>query len=211
MVEAPRLVTSPETGGYGLSWCSAPVADRGRLVCSLGNRAGQAVRRVAVAGRRCHRGIAGRRPCRPVDGERGKRPGGARRPRGVGAGAGAPSAVAAGAWRSRRSTPRPGEPAAWGRAAANTRHVRGPPRRQRAHEAVPLLPDVSPPLAAGVRLHARAPADRAGATDAGESARPRGERFVAAAVELGYTPKSARSDFGPQVLLRDADRVRQHA
>src|SRR5262249_25446886 len=31
---------------------------------------------------------------------------------------------------------------------------------------------------------------------------PEVERFVAAAIELGYTRKSARSDFGPQVLLR---------
>jgi integrase len=31
---------------------------------------------------------------------------------------------------------------------------------------------------------------------------PEVERFVAAAVELGYCHKSARSDFGPQVLLR---------
>jgi hypothetical protein len=47
-------------------------------------------------------GRVGRRPCRPLDGERGKRPGGARRT--LGSGAGAPSAVAAGAWRRTRSS-----------------------------------------------------------------------------------------------------------
>ena len=69
---------------------------------------------------RCLRGIAGRRPCRPVDGERGKRPGGARRT--LGFGAGAPSAVAVGAWRRTRSSPGPGKPAAWRRGPVSTQH-----------------------------------------------------------------------------------------
>src|SRR5215218_2063506 len=48
VVEAPILVTSPETGGYGLLGCSVPVAVRDRLVRSLADRAGEAARRVAV-------------------------------------------------------------------------------------------------------------------------------------------------------------------
>ena len=120
VVEAPRLVTSPEPGGYGLLWCSnllgvwrpsrsfsGDLDDRGQLACCGANW-------------RCHRGKAGHRSCQPVSGQRGKRSGGARRVRAIGLRAGAPSAVAAGAWRSRRSTRRPGKPATWGRAAANT-------------------------------------------------------------------------------------------
>ena len=123
VVEAPRHVTSPETGGCGLSRCSVlprtwrpsrlPVrgsGGRGRAVC-------------CGAAWRCRRGKAGRRPCRPVAGERGKRPGGARRTL-VGFGAGAPSAVAAGAWRRDRSTPSRGAPGTWGRVPADARHVR---------------------------------------------------------------------------------------
>src|SRR5215216_1534276 len=48
VVEAPILVTSPETGGYGLLGCSVPVAVRDRLVRSFADRAGEAARRVAV-------------------------------------------------------------------------------------------------------------------------------------------------------------------
>ncbi len=118
VVEAPRLVTSPETGGYGLLWCSVALSYGDRLVQPVADRLGEAARRVAVAVRRCHTGKAGRRPCQPVGGERGKRFDGAQR-----SWAGAPSAVAVGAWRSRRSTPRSGEPATWGRAAANAQHV----------------------------------------------------------------------------------------
>ncbi len=124
VVEAPILVTGPETGGYGLSWCSLSLSDRERLARWLGHPTREAARRGAVAAWRCHRGIAGRRPCQPVDGERGKRSDGARRARTMRPGAGAPSAEAAGAWRSRRSTPRSGEPATWGRAAASARHAR---------------------------------------------------------------------------------------
>jgi hypothetical protein len=118
--EAPRLVTSPEPGGYGLLWCSV-LLDVWRpsraLVYRSGGR-GQPAR--CGADWRCHRGKAGHRSCRPVSCERGKRSGGARRVRVTGPRAGASSAVAAGAWRSRRSTRRPGKPVTWGRAAANT-------------------------------------------------------------------------------------------
>ena len=69
------------------------------------------------------------------DGERGKRPGGARRPLGVGAGA--PSAVAAGAWRSRRSTPRPGKPATWGKGGSE-RAARSDGRRSPVNTSAPL-------------------------------------------------------------------------
>lgn len=124
VAEAPRLVTSPETGGYGLSWCSVALTDGDRLAPPLTHRTGEAVRRVAVSVRRDHRGIAGRRPCRPVNGERGKRSGGAHRTRLGESRAGAPSAVAVGAWRSRRSTRRSGKPTTGGRAAANARHTR---------------------------------------------------------------------------------------
>jgi hypothetical protein len=74
--------------------------------------------------RRCPRGTAGRRPCRPVDSERGKRPGGARRTRCLGSGAGAPSAVAAGAWRRTRSSRGSNDPP--GRAGKSSTGRRGP-------------------------------------------------------------------------------------
>ena len=48
VVKAPILVTSPETGGYGLLGCSVPVAGRDRLARSFADRAGEAARRVAV-------------------------------------------------------------------------------------------------------------------------------------------------------------------
>jgi len=123
VVEAPILVSSPETGGYGLLGCSVLIAGQGRLDRPSVVRAGEAVWSVAVAARRCLRGRAGRRPCLPVDGERGKRPGGARRTRCVGSWAGAPSAVAAGAWRRTRSSPRSGKPTAWRRGPVSTQHV----------------------------------------------------------------------------------------
>ena len=78
---------------------------------------------------RCPRGTAGRRPCQPVDSERGKRPGGARRTRRLGSGAGAPSAVAAGAWRRTRSSRgshappwRAGKPSTGRRGPVSTQH-----------------------------------------------------------------------------------------
>ncbi len=123
VLDAPRLVTRPEPRGYGRSWCSVLHSrwrpSRSSAIPSDGR--GWPARR--GAGQRCHRGIAGHPSCRPVIGERGKRLGGARRVRVIGPGAGAPSAVTVGAWRSHRSTPRPGKPAAWGRVAADTRHV----------------------------------------------------------------------------------------
>ena len=120
VVEAPILVSSPETGGYGLLGCSVLFAHQGRLDRPCVVWVGEAVWSVAVAARRCLRGRAGRRPCLPVDGERGKRPGGARRA--FGFGAGAPSAVAAGAWRRTRSSPRSGKPTTWRRGPVSTQH-----------------------------------------------------------------------------------------
>jgi hypothetical protein len=118
--EAPRLVTRPEPCGYGRLWCLVRHGVGGPS-CSSANQSGERGQQARCgAGWRCHRGKAGHRSCRPVNGERGKRSGGARRVRFVGLRAGAPSAVAAGAWRSRRSTRRPGKPVTWGRAAANT-------------------------------------------------------------------------------------------
>jgi hypothetical protein len=46
---APILVTSPETGGYGLSGRSVLVLAEGRLARPLTGRVGEAARGVAVA------------------------------------------------------------------------------------------------------------------------------------------------------------------
>jgi hypothetical protein len=105
VVEAPRLVTGPETGGCGPLGRSVLVLGEGRLFRSLLARAVEAACRVAVT-----RGDApgvqlGADPADRLMSERGKRPGGARRT--FGFGAGAPSAVAAGARRGLgRTTPR---------------------------------------------------------------------------------------------------------
>ena len=115
MVEAPRLVTSPETGGYGLSWCSVSVTDGGRLVrpLSIGRARPRGALRCRAAMPQGYSWV----PTLPTgDGERGKRPGGARRPARVGAGA--PSAVAAGAWRSRRQYSEAGKAGHMGKGAS---------------------------------------------------------------------------------------------
>ena len=129
LVEAPRLVTGPETGGYGLSGRSVLVLVRDRLARSFVAWAGEAAWRVAVA-----RGDApgvqlGAEPADRLMSERGKRPGGARRT--FGFGAGAPSAVAAGAWRRTRSSRgsndppgRAGKPSTGRRGPVSTRHYR---------------------------------------------------------------------------------------
>ena len=79
VVEAPILISSPETGGYGLLGCSVLVAVEGRLVRPFSVRAGEAACRVAVArgdvpGVQLGADLADR-----CVSERGKRPGGARR------------------------------------------------------------------------------------------------------------------------------------
>jgi hypothetical protein len=124
VLEAPILDSSPETGGYGLSGCSVPVVVRDRLVRSLADRAHEAAGRVAVA-----RGDApgvqlGADPADRSMSERGKRPGGARRTRVGGFGAGAPSAVVAGTWRRTRSSR--ASSAAPGRAGKPSTGRRGP-------------------------------------------------------------------------------------
>ncbi len=102
MLEAPRHGISPEAGGYGLLGYSVlfPVQDR---LIDPDVRVGGVALSDAVERDGDLRGRAGRRPCRSVCGERGKRPGGARQAL-RGFGAGAPSAVAAGAWRRTRSS-----------------------------------------------------------------------------------------------------------
>ena len=121
MLEAPRQDSSPETGGYGLSGRSVPLLAWDRLVRSVIARAGEAAGRVAVA-----RGDApgvqlGADPADRSMSERGKRPGGALRAL---LGAGAPSAVAAGAWRRTRSSR--GSHAPPGRAGKPSTGRRGP-------------------------------------------------------------------------------------
>jgi hypothetical protein len=101
--EAPIQDSSPETGGYGLLGRSVPVLAWDRLGRPVFARAVEAAGRVAVA-----RGDApgvqlGADPADRRMSERGKRPGGARRTL-RGFGAGAPSAVAVGAWRRTRSS-----------------------------------------------------------------------------------------------------------
>ena len=89
----------PPSPAYG--WWEARIKT---AMCGLGDAAGAKL---------------GTNPVRTDSSERGKRPGVAlpgRRP--AGRRAGATPAVGAGSWRSRRSTPRPGKPVTWGRAAA---------------------------------------------------------------------------------------------
>jgi hypothetical protein len=120
--------TGSKSGGSG-------PGSSARSTSSVGGRLGRRLRwparrprgRSAAYPWRGCRGIAGHRPRRPVDGERGNRPGTA-----LPAGcpgrwrAGPPSAVGRRTGRSRRSSPRSGEPAtrpgsggAWRRAAAS--------------------------------------------------------------------------------------------
>jgi hypothetical protein len=96
VVEAPSLEASPETGGCGLSWCLIPRSRWGSSRSRASPSRGRGRTACCGAVWRCRRGKAGCRPCRAVVDERGKRPGGARRDRNTGRGAGAPSAVAAG-------------------------------------------------------------------------------------------------------------------
>jgi hypothetical protein len=122
VVEAPRSVTSPETGGCGLLRQTFPLCDGGRHTRAFRYGGGVTAWRVAVlrgdaAGvklgadpaHRCMVNV-GSVPAVPAESIR--------------LGAGAPSAVAAGAWRRDRSTPRLGKPTAWGRVPANAQHVR---------------------------------------------------------------------------------------
>ena len=120
VVEAPSLEASPETGGCGLLRCLVLRSWWGSARSRVSPSRGRG--RMAGCGAvwRCRRGKAGCRPCRAMVGERGKRPGGTRRT--LGFGAGAPSAVAAGAWRRDRSTRRRGKPGTWGRVPASARH-----------------------------------------------------------------------------------------
>jgi hypothetical protein len=77
VVEAPILVTSPETGGYGLLGCSVLVLAEGCLACPVLARAGEAARGVAVARGDVPGVQLGADPANRRMSERGKRPGGA--------------------------------------------------------------------------------------------------------------------------------------
>jgi hypothetical protein len=127
VLEAPIHTSSPETGGYGLLGVLGPRFLFGaRLGRPVVVRAVEAAGRVAVA-----RGDASgvQLSADPADrrmSERGKRPGGARR---AWLGAGAPSAVAVGAWRRTRSSRgshappgRAGKPPAGRRSPVGTQH-----------------------------------------------------------------------------------------
>jgi hypothetical protein len=125
--EAPIQDSSPETGGYGLLGCSIPVVARDRLGRPLSVRAVEAARRVAVARGDVSGVQLGADPADRSMSERGKRPGGARRT--IGFGAGAPSAVAVGAWRRTRSSRgshdpprRAGKPSTGRRGPVSTQH-----------------------------------------------------------------------------------------
>jgi hypothetical protein len=127
--EAPIQDSSPETGGYGLLRRSILVVVGDRLGRPFSDRAAEAACRVAVA-----RGDASgvQLVADPADrsmSERGKRPGGARRTRSLGFGAGAPSAMAVGAWRRTRSSRgsnappgRTGKPSTGRRGPVSTQH-----------------------------------------------------------------------------------------
>ena len=96
MVEAPIQDSSPETGGYGLSGRSVLVFAEDRLAHFVLGGVGEAAGRVAVARGDVPGVQLGADPVDRHMSERGRRPGGARRARIGGLGAGAPSAVAAG-------------------------------------------------------------------------------------------------------------------
>ena len=98
-----------------------PCGVGGRLLSRVKTTVGRPRGRTAAYSWRCCRGKVGHRPRRSVRGERGKRPGLVPRPDHPGrVRAGSSSAGRAGAWRSRRSSPRPGKPVTWRRAAASS-------------------------------------------------------------------------------------------
>jgi hypothetical protein len=124
--EAPIQDSSPETGGYGLLGRSVLVCVEGRLVRPFIARAVEAAWSVAVARGDVSGVQLGADPAERSMSERGKRPGGARR---AWLGAGAPSAVAVGAWRRTRSSRgsnappgRTGKPSTGRRGPVSTQH-----------------------------------------------------------------------------------------
>jgi hypothetical protein len=128
VLEAPIHGISPETGGCGLLGCLVLFAVQDHLVRLVTVRTGEVACRVAVARDDALGVQLGADPANRSMSERGKRPGGARRTR-IGFGAGAPSAVAVGAWRRTRSSRgssappgRAGKPPAGRRGPVSTRH-----------------------------------------------------------------------------------------
>jgi hypothetical protein len=126
VLEAPIQDSSPETGGYGLLGRSILLSHRDRLGRPFSVRAVEAAGRVAVARGDASGVQLGADPAERSVSERGKRPGGARRAFGLGAGA--PSAVAVGAWRRTRSSR--GSHAPPGRAGKPPTGRRGPVSQQ---------------------------------------------------------------------------------
>ncbi len=119
MAEAPRLVNGSKLMdmGRGSAWSALSYGAHLRIgMCDLG---AEASGKAAVAPRRCCRGIAGHHPRQSVIGERGKRLGVAlstSQPAGRRAD---PSPVdGTVAWRSLRSSQRPGKPVTGRREAA---------------------------------------------------------------------------------------------
>jgi hypothetical protein len=86
VVEAPILVTGPETGGCGPLGRSVLVLAGGRLARPVTGRVGEAACRVAVARGDVPGVQLGADPADRRMSERGKRPGGARRTLGSGGG-----------------------------------------------------------------------------------------------------------------------------
>ena len=126
MSEAPIQDSSPETGGYGLSRRSVLVVGGDRLVRPFIARAVEAAWSVALARGDVSGVQLGADPANRSMSERGKRPGGALR---AWLGAGAPSAVAVGAWprtRSSRGSSAPpgrtGKPSTGRRGPVSTQH-----------------------------------------------------------------------------------------
>ena len=127
MLEAPRLGSSPETGGCGLLGCSVLVCVEDRLVRPFLDRAVEVACGVAVARDDASGVELGADPANRSMVNVGSVPA---VPAAFGLGAGAPSAVAAGAWRRTRSSRgssappwRTGKPSAGRRGPVSTRHV----------------------------------------------------------------------------------------
>jgi hypothetical protein len=120
VLEAPRLGSSPETGGCGLLGSSVLVCAGDRLSRPFLDRAVEVACRVAVARDDAPGVELGADPADRSMVNVGSVPAVPARP--LGLGAGAPSAVAVGTWRRTRSSPSRGKPGTWRRGPVSTRH-----------------------------------------------------------------------------------------
>jgi hypothetical protein len=127
--EAPIQDSSPETGGYGLLGCSILVCVGGRLGRPFSVRAVEAACRVAVARGDVPGVQLGANPADRLIVNVGSVPAVPAELAVLGFGAGAPSAVAAGAWRRTRSSRgshappwRAGKPSTGRRGPVSTQH-----------------------------------------------------------------------------------------